>query len=273
MAKSPSSNLALRSDASVTRTTLLVSAIEPDSRNRVIAEDDEFAALCDSIRVSGLLQPVQVWRQADGKHDIIDGERRWRAAQKVGLTEIPCDVWPADADRRRVAVAALALNEHRSAHGCLDVARRIRDIKNEYGFTLEEVAAHTGLSPDRVKTYSMLLAASEELMTFLEENIIPLKVAAELVRYQKATNEARTRRLLVRHKESPLTVQEIAGLRKREQRPKGSDDTEPGRPRASSGFVDRLEAQVRREPSRLAQLEELARRLGFRLVPLAEAKA
>ncbi len=136
-----------------------------------------------------------------------------------------------------------------------------------------QVAAHAGLPLDRVKTYSMLFGASEDLMTFLQENTVPLKVAAELVRYQRATNEARTRRLIERHKESPLTVQEIAGLRKREQRPKGSEDTEPGTPRASGGFIERLEAQVRREPSRLAQLEELVRRLGFRLVPLAETKA
>src|SRR5262252_3220546 len=103
-------------DATVSRAVLPTSAIVPDLSNRRIIEDDDFEALCDSIRVHGLLAPIHVWRQPDGTHRLIDGERRWRAVQKVGLAEIACDVWPAQTDRRRVAVAGLALNEHRKAH-------------------------------------------------------------------------------------------------------------------------------------------------------------
>ena len=214
---------------------------------------------------------MQVWRRPDGTHRIIDGERRWRAASKVGLGAIPCDVWHVDADRRRVAVAALVLNEHRKAHGCIHVARRPRDLANESGFTHAEVAEHTGLPLDRVKTYSSLFLGSDDLHKFLERHEVPLKVAAELVRYERATNEARARRLMQRHIESPLTVQELIALRKREQ------GREPSRSEASPGhkatlakrFLDRLEAEVRRDASALAQLEDLARRLGYRLVPLA----
>src|SRR5262249_48655937 len=107
---------------------------------------------------------------ADGAHRLIDGERRWRAAQKLGLQDLPCDVWPSDSDPRRVAVAGLALNEHRKAHGCLHVARRLRDIKNECAFSHLQVAEHTGLPIDRVKTYSSLFVGSDDLLRFLEEN-------------------------------------------------------------------------------------------------------
>lgn len=267
------SGLATKTETAVVRVVLPVGAIVPDGKNRQVIENDEFEALCDSIRFLGLLQPVHVWRQSDGTHRLIDGERRWRAAQKVGLTEIPCDVWPGHADRHRVAVAGLALNEHRSAHGCLHVARRLRVIKNESGFSHAEVAGHTGLPLDRVKTYFSLFAASDDMLGFLDAHDIPLKVAAEFVRYERATNEARARRLIERHKESPLTVHEIVALRKRGQRaqtPCVGQAVPPKRQNRLFAFIVRFEAEVRRDAGARAQLEDLARRLGYRLVPLAD---
>jgi ParB family chromosome partitioning protein len=249
---------------------LATTAIVPDEGNRKVAEDDDFLALCDSIRLSGVLQPIQVWRSPEGSHRLVDGERRWRAAQKLGLKEVPCDVWPAEADPRRLAVVGLVLNEHRKAHGCLHVARRLRDIKNESGLTHEGTAEHTGLALDRVKTYFALFAGSDELITFLEQNEIPLRVAVELVRYERATNEGRARRLAERHKKSPLTVQEIVALRKRDNRREAAQEQEtPARPSRPLPLVEKLEAEVRRDRANLAQLEELARRLGYRLVPIA----
>ncbi len=256
----------------VVRALVPVTSILPDSSNRMIKEDDDFDALSDSIRVHGLLAPVHVWRQPDGMHRLIDGERRWRAAKKVGLAEIACDVWPTETDRRRIAVAGLALNEHRKAHTCLHVARRLRDIKNESAFSHAQLAEHTGLPLDRVKTYFTLFLGSDDIFKFLEKNEVPLKVAAELVRFERATNEARARRLIQRYRESPLTVQEIVALRKREQRgqtPKADDETQPARQRRPFGFIERFEAEVRRDAAAVAQLEDLARRLGYRLIPLA----
>jgi ParB family chromosome partitioning protein len=255
---------------SVVRTLIPTTTIVPDEANRRVIEDDDFEALCDSIRVLGVLQPVQVWRRPDGTHRLIDGERRWRAARKVGLAEIACDVWPGETDPRRVALAGLVLNEHRRAHGCLHVARRLRDIKNENGLSHAEVATQTGLPLDRVKTYFSLFGGSEDIHKFLEHQEVPLKVAAELVRFEKATNEARARRLLARYKESPLTVQEIVSLRRRDAREREDADEQTGKHRQpSSRLVARLETQLRQDPGAISQLEELAQRLGYRLVPLA----
>ena len=254
---------------SPSRAMLPPSAIAPDERNRRIVEDDDFELLCDSIRVSGVLQPLQVWRRADGAHRLIDGERRWRAAQKLGLKELPCEVWPSDSDPRRVAIAGLALNEHRKAHGCLHVARRLRDIKNECGLSHAQVAEHTGLPLDRVKTYSSLFAGSDDMLRFLDENDVPLRVAVELVRYERATNEARARGLMRRYLERPLSVQEIVALRKREQdRKQSSPESRPDNKATQvTRLLDRLEVVLRRDASALGQLEQLAGRFGYQLVP------
>ena len=259
----------------VVRALVPVTSILPDSSNRMIKEDDDFDALSDSIRVHGLLAPVHVWRQSDRTHRLIDGERRWRAATKVGLAEIACDVWPTETDRRRIAVAGLALNEHRKAHTCLHVARRLRDIKNESAFSHAQLAEHTGLPLDRVKTYFTLFLGSDDIFKFLEKNEVPLKVAAELVRYERATNESRARRLTERYKESPLTAQEIVALRKRESGVRGRKpgDTQPLRPPRLVGFMQRFEAEARRDPSAISQLAVVLLRLGYRLVPLDGAEA
>jgi hypothetical protein len=68
---------------------------------------------------------------------------------------------------------------------------------------LAELATQTGFPLDRVKTYFVLFGASDDVMRFLEEHEVAPKVAAEIVRYQRATNEARARRLIERYKETP----------------------------------------------------------------------
>jgi ParB family chromosome partitioning protein len=254
---------------SASRAMLPPSAIVPDENNRRVVDDEDFELLCDSIHVSGVLQALQVWRRGDGVHRLIDGERRWRAAQKLGLKELPCEVWPSDADPRRVAVAGLAMNEHRKAHGCLHVARRLRDIKNECGLSLPQVAEQTGLPLDRVKTYSSLFLGSDDMLRFLEENDVSLRVAVELVRYERATNEARARRLMQRYLEHPLSVQEIVALRKREQARETAATKVPPHPTATqlTRLLDRLTSILDRDPSALGQLDAFARRLGYQRMP------
>jgi ParB family chromosome partitioning protein len=63
-----------------------VDTIVPDPGNPHVAQDENFAALVDSIRVLGILQPLHV-RRAGQEVQLIDGERRWRAAQMVGLPD------------------------------------------------------------------------------------------------------------------------------------------------------------------------------------------
>src|SRR5262245_11715380 len=66
------------------RTMVRSSQIVADERNRRIAEDEEFEELVESVRTLGILAPLHVQRQPDGSCRLIDGERRFRAAQKAG---------------------------------------------------------------------------------------------------------------------------------------------------------------------------------------------
>jgi ParB-like chromosome segregation protein Spo0J len=223
--------------------------------------------------VLGVLQALHVV-PAGESFRLIDGERRWRAAKQVGLEAVPCEVW-AGTDQRNAAVAGLVLNEHRKAHGCIAIARRLRQIKNEFDLTQEELARRTGLPLDRIKTYGSLFLGSDGLIEFLEQNDVPLKVALEFVRFERSTNEARVRRVIDRYRESPLTRHQIAALRKRAVAGRAdsvSDETRPTRPMFAGRIVRAFERDARRAQT---ELEDVLRKLGFRIVasPPAPAQA
>ena len=249
-----------------------VTEIERDPENRAIDEDDEkFLALVDSIRVFGVLQRLHVYAQSD-RFRLIDGERRHRAAIAAGLDAVPCEIWPARASRGDAVAAGIILNDQRQAHSPLHIARRLRDLKNAEGLTGEEVAQRMAMPLDRVKTYFSLFGGSDSLIQFLEEHAVALKVAVELVRFERATNEGRTRKLLQRYLESPLTRRQIAALRQRaaaQASKRNSDAEEPTETRRRM-FAGRIERAFERDPDRaLAELEEVLSKLGFEISPAA----
>ena len=266
------SGSATASERGVVRVEVAVGDLVPDPENRAIDETDEdFVTLADSVRVMGVLVALQVQRRADGKIHIWDGERRWRAARRAGLATVPCDVWPDTAHPRDLVLAGVVINEQRQPHSCLAVARRLRAVKNQFAETHEQVAARTGLPPQRVKWYLNLFNASDCLLAFFEDANVALKTAAELVRYEKALGETATRRLLEQHRQEPMTCREIEAMRKRHERraqdgtSAPADETAPAR--RPSGLGPRLVAAFRRDA--VATRQELAAvvtQFGLRLV-------
>ena len=265
------SGSAIASERGVTRVEVAVGDLVADSENRAIDESDEdFTTLVDSVRVMGVLVALQAQRRPDGKLQLIDGERRWRAARKLGIATVACDVWPEHAHPRDVTLAGVVMNEQRQAHSCLDVARRLRAVKNQFAETQEQVATRTGLPVARVKGYLNLFNASDRLLTFLEEEKISLRTAVELVRYEKTFGEVALRRLLERHGDEPLTERSVEALRKRSEtrhRREGVNSTSRTAPSWSTKLVASIEAGLQKDPSSVRKvLEEMATKLGLRLI-------
>jgi ParB family chromosome partitioning protein len=247
-----------------------VAQIERDPDNRVIDETDErIAALVDNVRVFGVLQRLHV-RALERGYQLIDGERRLCAAITVGLEVVPCEVWPSRASRGDVVAAGIVMNDQRQAHSPVHVARRLRDLKNSDGLTAEQVAGRMGMPLDRVKTYFALFGGSDFLIAFLERHDVPLKVAAELVRYERATNEARGRKLAEQWLEAPLTREQIVELRRRAT----GAETERGSEAAGLEGKGQLrsvrraiERALQRDPqTTISAIEEALRPHGFLIV-------
>jgi hypothetical protein len=186
---------------------------------------------------------------------------------------MPCDVWPEDATEVDRQVAEIVLNELRKAHSAIHTARRLHETKRSANLTNEELAQRTGLPVDRVKSYLALPGGCEDVLVFLEERDVPLKVAVEFVRYEKATNEAATRKLIERYRRSPMSCHDIAKERRERDSKRTARQDSEGSAGPTSAKPSRLavmiEAAFRRsvEGAR-ADLDAILGPLGYRLAGL-----
>jgi ParB family chromosome partitioning protein len=113
---------------------------------------DELADLEASLKASGLLQPVTVRESANGGYELIAGERRFRAAERLGWTEIPAVVKAVD--DQTLLTLALVENLQRANLGALEEAEGYQRLVDEFGLTQQQVADVVG--KDRTTVTSTL---------------------------------------------------------------------------------------------------------------------
>lgn len=121
---------------------------------------DEMAGLCESIKGVGLLQPLVVRPSADG-YQLVAGERRLRAAQTVGLTEVPVRV--VDLNDRQMVEATLVENIQRSDLNPIEKAQGFKDYLDRFGVTQEELASRLGLDRTTISNLVNLLELVPEV--------------------------------------------------------------------------------------------------------------
>jgi ParB family chromosome partitioning protein len=122
-----------------------VTAIEPNEHQPRAAFDEEsLASLTASVREVGVLQPVLVRELADGRYELVAGERRWRAAKRAGLQVIPA-ILRTVSDRGRVE-QALIENLHRQDLNPMEEAGAYQQLIEDFGLTHEELASRVGKS-------------------------------------------------------------------------------------------------------------------------------
>jgi ParB family chromosome partitioning protein len=136
--------------------TLSVSALQPGKyQPRTNMHEEAIAELADSIRAQGVIQPILVRPVGPDRYEIIAGERRWRAAQKAGLTEVPVVV----REVRDEAALAMALIENiqREDLNAIEEAAGIRRLIDEFGMTHQAAAESVGRSRTAVSNLLRLL--------------------------------------------------------------------------------------------------------------------
>lgn len=121
--------------------------------------------LASSIRQQGLIQPVVVRKVGSG-YELIAGERRWRAARRAGLAEIPVIV--RDYSDEQALEAALVENIQREDISVVETARAYRRLTEEFQYTQGEVALKTGKSRVAVANTLRLLQLPERVLAMLD---------------------------------------------------------------------------------------------------------
>ena len=147
----PASNLAPMAFEDGTTTYLAIGEIAPQQgfNPRKHFDDAEFAELCDSVKTQGVIQPLVVRPAAEqGKYWLVAGERRWRAARKSGVAEVPVVVRHLD-DRNALLVATIE-NSQRADMSAAEEARSANILLDTCEGDREEAAKQLGWSRSKL---------------------------------------------------------------------------------------------------------------------------
>jgi ParB family chromosome partitioning protein len=169
-----------RATPSDTVTSLPVTALQPGKyQPRTRMDQEALDALAASIKAQGVMQPILVRPIGDGKHEIIAGERRWRAAGIAGLVTVPVLV-RAVPDQQALAVALIE-NIQREDLNALEEAVGIERLIKEFALTHQAVADAIGKSRTAVTNLLRLLELAPPVKTLLGEGRIEMGHARALL--------------------------------------------------------------------------------------------
>lgn len=144
--------------------------IEPNSEQpRTRFTEQNLEELSQSIRANGIVQPIVVRRKGD-RYQIVAGERRWRASQRIGLQKIPAII--KDVSDEKLLELALVENIQRQELNPIEEAKAYKNLINTVGLTQEMIAERVGKNRTVVTTSLRLLKLPEEIQRLIEEEKI-----------------------------------------------------------------------------------------------------
>ncbi len=164
--------------------------------------------LSDSIKSRGIIQPIIVRNSnSDVKYEIIAGERRWLAAQKAGLHEVPIVV--IEADDKKALEFGIVENVQRHDLNAIEEAEGYKRLIDEFSYDQEQVAKFIGKSRSHITNSLRLLSLPNEVIEFVKENKISAGHAKILVGLENCLSISKkiiSKKLSVRQTENLVRV-------------------------------------------------------------------
>lgn len=188
-------------------------------------EPQALEELANSIRAQGVMQPILVRPTDEGRHEIIAGERRWRAAKMAGLENIPVVV--RDVPDEAAIAMALIENIQRENLNPIEEAMALQRLQTEFELTQQQVADAVGKSRSTVTNLLRLMNLTDEVKKMLEYGDIEMGHARALLGLDglvqiKAADEVVARGLSVR--ETELLVKRFQQPADTEEKPQPQPD-------------------------------------------------
>lgn len=219
---------------------LAIDHITPNPKQpRKIFDQDALDELVFSLREVGLLQPIVVRPLGRGRYELVAGERRWRAAQQAGFTEIPSIVRET-ADEALLRDALLE-NLHRAQLNPLEEAAAYAQMLDDFGCTQEELATRIGRSRPQVSNTMRLLKLPATVQRRVAAGVLSAGHARALLALDDAKGQERLAARIVAEGLSVRTVEELVALGD-----SGKDDKSPRKrsKRAENPALDDLAAAL-----------------------------
>ena len=179
---------------------------------RKVFDEESLQDLTSSIKERGIIQPIIVRKSLDNKskYEIIAGERRWLAAQKAGLHEVPVVI--IDVDDLKSLEFAIIENVQRDDLNALEEARGYKRLIEEFSYDQEKVAQFIGKSRSHIANFLRLLGLPNEVLKLIDSNKLSPGHAKILVGLENAEFVARKiieKKLSVRQTENFVKIFKI----------------------------------------------------------------
>ena len=169
---------------------LPLSSISPlPGQPRSHFDEAALAELAESIRSRGVIQPIIVRPLGESRYQLVAGERRWRAAQKAQIHEIPALV--RELDEREVMAVALIENLQREDLNPVEEARAYRRLSDQEGMTQAEIADMVDKSRSHVANIQRLLDLPDDVLGLLAAGGLSMGHARALIGHSDASTLAR----------------------------------------------------------------------------------
>jgi ParB family transcriptional regulator, chromosome partitioning protein len=186
-----------------------IDLIDPNpDQPRLRFNEDKLNELAQSIRANGLVQPLLLRRSANGRYQIVAGERRWRAAQRAGLRGVHAVV--RNIPDSKLLELALIENIQREELNPIEEASAYQRLIHNLGLTQDEVAQQVGKDRSSIANYLRLLKLPEDVQRMLEDELISMGHARALLgldtkdQIRRLANEVAEKKLSVRQTEQAV---------------------------------------------------------------------
>lgn len=189
---------------------LPIESIEANPFNpRTNFEKEALDDLCRSIQVHGIIQPLTVRKLGRDKYQLISGERRFRASQLAGLTEVPAYI--RIANDQTMLEMALVENIQREDLNAIEVAISYQRLIEECKLTQEQLSEKIAKSRSNIANYLRLLKLPVEIQAGVRDNVISMGHARALVTIPDEAEQIRRFKLIISEN---LSVRDIENLSK-----------------------------------------------------------
>lgn len=169
-------------------TELDINKIYPNpNQPRKHFDEEALQELASSIKTHGVIQPLVVNREADGKYMIIAGERRWRASNMAGLQKVPVVI--KNYTEKQIKEISIIENLQREDLNPIEAARAIKQLMDEYNLTQEAVADRIGKSRPSVANTLRLLSLYPDVVKMIEDGRLSSGHARSLVVVDDTTQQ------------------------------------------------------------------------------------
>ena len=178
----------------------------PDQPRREF-DEESLNELAHSIREIGIVQPISLRQQANGLYQIIAGERRYRAAQKAGLTTIPAYIRTGE-DEAAMEMALIE-NIQREDLNAIEIALSFKKLIEQYKLTQEQLSERVGKKRATIANYLRLLKLPAEVQIGLRDKTIDMGHARALLSVEDTATQLELYKAIIAEGLSVRRVEEL----------------------------------------------------------------